>query len=127
MENEQYKDGLVKDPRSEEKKALDYQHSDLAGAVLVNWIEKPTTVWKKYVPREQDGSLSCVGQACAKAFEILGKGIESAHPIYRNRANYPTGGMWTADAGNICRKIGTTTEILDPSQRLGELKMNLAC
>lgn len=127
MENEIYSDGLAKDPRTEEKKALDYQHSDLAGAVLVNWVEKPTTVWRNYFPREQDGSLSCVGQSCAKAFEILGSGAESAHPIYRNRANYPSGGMWLQDAGNICKNVGTTKETLDPSQKLGESQMNLPC
>lgn len=117
-----YKDGLAPDPRTEAEKAKDYLHADLAGDVLVTWTEKPQ--WKKYVPREQDGSLSCVGQACAKAFEILGKGIESAHPIYRSRSNFPDGGMWLQNAGEICKKVGTTTEVLDTSQSQNETQMN---
>jgi len=119
--------GVVQDPRTDDKKNLDYKHSDLAGAVFTTWKEKEPSEWKKYTPRYQIGSLSCVGQSCAKAFEILGYGVESAHPIYRSRSNYPSGGMWQADAGNICRNLGTTKESLDPSQNLGEIAMNLAC
>jgi len=119
--------GITKDPRSDEKKALDYKHSDLAGALPVFWQEKPVKDWKHYTPRYQIGSLSCVAQSCAKGELILGLGVVSAHPIYRNRANYPDGGMWLGDAGNICKKIGTTTEELDPSQNLSETPMNLPC
>jgi peptidoglycan hydrolase-like protein with peptidoglycan-binding domain len=126
MELENY-NGVVLDPRPEFKKALDYQHSDLAGASVPEWKEKPTIEWKQYTPRNQSGSLSCVGQSCAKAFEVLGLGVESAHPIYRNRSNFPDGGMWLGNAGDICKNIGTTKEVLDVSQFLGESKMNLPC
>ena len=125
MEN-QYQNGIAQDLRTPEKKALDYQHSDLAGAVILVWKEKDPKDWKKYIPREQNGSLSCVGQSCAKAFEVLGNGIESAHPIYRSRANFPSGGMWNEDAGKICKKIGTTTEALDKSQWQNETLLNRA-
>lgn len=119
--------GVAKDPRTDEKKALDYKHSDIAGALPVVWKEKPTTEWKHYVPRYQDGSLSCVAQSAAKGMEVLKYGVESAHPLYRNRENFPAGGMWLGDLGKIAFKIGTTKEILDPSQNIGENKMNLPC
>ncbi len=116
--------GLAPDPRSEVAKAKDFQHSDIAGDIMLNWVEKPQNQWKKYTPREQDGSLSCCGQASAKAVEILNKTIMSAHPIYRSRSNFPAGGMYLQDVGEIWKKIGSTTEALDPSQFEGETQMN---
>lgn len=127
MEELEFNLGIAKDPRTDDKKALDYKHSDLAGASPVVWKEKPQTEWKKYTPRYQISSLSCVGQSCAKGMETIGYGVCSAHPIYRNRSNYPGGGMWLGDAGNISKNIGTTKESLDPSQNLSESKMNLPC
>ena len=91
--------GALQDTRPNDERALDYKHSDLVGALPIVWKEKLPSEWKHYTPRFQDGSLSCVAQSGAKAFEVLGTGIESAHPIYRNRINYPTGGMWLGDAG----------------------------
>jgi peptidoglycan hydrolase-like protein with peptidoglycan-binding domain len=119
--------GVADDLRSEEAKAKDYQHADLAGSVIINWREKPESEWKKYTPREQDGSLSCVAQSAAKGGETLGLGngeVLSAHPIYRPRANYPSGGMWPQNCGEIFRTIGTTTETLDPSQFQNETLLN---
>lgn len=127
MEELEFNLGLVRDPRTDDKKDLDYKHSDLAGAMPVEWKEKSSINWKTYTPRNQSSSLSCVGQSCAKAFEILGNGVESAHPIYRNRSNYPQGGMWLGNAGEICKNIGTTKEALDVSQKLKEAAMNLPC
>lgn len=117
--------GVVLDPRPAYKKALDYQHDDVVGAVTLNWKEKPQSEWKKYTPREQDGSLSCVAQSTAKAMEIIGYGVESAHPIYTRRANFPDGGMWPQNAGEIARTLGTCKESIDISQNLGESKLNL--
>lgn len=114
--------GALQDTRPQAERNCDWQHSDIAGNVLPNWIEK--TTWKKYIPREQNGSLSCVGQSCAKAIEVLLGEVESAHPIYRSRNNYPNGGMWIGDAGDICKKIGTTLETLDASQSQHESEMN---
>jgi hypothetical protein len=119
-----FNDGLAPDPRSDQKKALDYQHSDIAGDIMINWEVKVPSQWKKYTPREQDGSLSCCGQASAKAVEILNSTIMSAHPIYRSRSNYPAGGMYAADIGEIWKKVGSTTEALDVSQFENETQIN---
>ena len=61
--------GVAEDPRPQEQKERDYTHRKLAGAPVIVWQEK--TEWKRYIEREQDGSLSCMAQAGAKAVEIL--------------------------------------------------------
>ena len=115
--------GVAEDPRGQEERDRDYLH--LASASPVAWIEKPQSEWKSYTERDQDGSLSCVGQSAAKAIEVLSKGtVTSAHPIYRSRFNYPSGGMWLQNCGDIAKHIGTTTEALDVSQKIGEIEMN---
>lgn len=119
---DEFKNGLAPDPRTDVQKAKDYRIP--AGAVL-NWIEKTPDQWKKYEPREQDGSLSCMAQSGAKALRTIGYDIVSAHPPYRSRSNYPQGGMYAQDLGDVYKKIGTTTEILDPSQSLGESELNM--
>lgn len=119
----QYKNGLAPDPRTEVQKAKDYTLP--AGAVVLNWVEKTPDQWKKYEPREQDGSLSCMAQAGAKALRTIGYDIVSAHPPYRSRSNWPSGGMYTQDLGDVYKKNGTTTEILDKSQNIGETEMNM--
>jgi len=120
-----YNSGLAVDPRTPEEKAKDYQHPE--GAIILNWVEKTPDKWKKYIPREQDGSLSCYAQASAKAVEILTGKVLSAHPPYYNRANYPGGGMYTQNVGDLWKNIGSTLESLDVSQNLSESKMNLQC
>jgi hypothetical protein len=112
--------GIIADPRSEEEKAKDYP--TLAGNIPIEWKEKPE--WKTYTPRDQSTSLSCVAQAAAKGGEILGEGILSAQPIYRRRFNFPSGGMWPQNCGDIFKNQGTTTEALCPSQYQGEALMN---
>jgi len=119
MEN-QYQNGLVPDPRTDTQKALDYQHPE--GAIILNWVEK--TQWKKYTPREQDGSLSCCGQGSAKAVETMINTVMSAHPIYRSRSNFPDGGMYLQNVGDIWKKIGSTTEVLDTSENENEDQIN---
>lgn len=52
-----YKDGLARDTRTLEQKSLDYRPPE--GAALPEWKEKSESEWKKFTPREQDGSLSC--------------------------------------------------------------------
>lgn len=118
--------GVIDDPRSDEEKAKDWQHEEIAGAVPLKWVEKPQNKWRSYDLRDQDGSSSCVSQASAKAFEILDEKniVYSAHPIYRRRMNYPDGGMYLQNAGDIAKNGGTTTEALDPSQHLNETNMN---
>jgi hypothetical protein len=119
-----FMNGVAPDPRSDAAKALDFQHSDIAGDIAINWVEKSPDMWKNYTPRDQDGSLSCCGQASAKAVEIINKTVMSAHPIYRSRTNFPSGGMYPKDIGDIWKKIGSTTEALDISQRQSETQIN---
>lgn len=116
--------GIIKDPRSAKQKAQDYKHSDVYG-ITANWVKKDIKDLKHYIKRYQSSSLSCVAQSGAKAIEVMIGKIMSAHPPYRSRANYSAGGMWTADLGNVLKKIGTTLEELDPSQNLGESFLNL--
>lgn len=114
--------GVIPDPRSEEAKSQDYKHCDVYGTSVI-WQKKENL--KQYTKRNQNGSLSCCGQGSAKGLEtILGKVI-SAFPIYRNRTNYPNGGMWTQDIGNVCKKIGTCLELELNSQNLHESEMNI--
>lgn len=117
--------GLIEDPRTPDQKAKDYQHSELASGVVTRWVEKDPSQWKKYSLRDQDGQYSCVANACAKAFEVDTGIVASSHNIYRSRFNYPNGGMWLANAGDICRKTGTTSEQADPSNGLNEAQINL--
>lgn len=119
-----YSHGLAPDPRPVEKKLTDILHEKVAGDVFIEWKEKLQSEWKKYTPREQDGSLSCCAQSAAKAIEILNGTIESAHPIYRSRINFPAGGMYLQNLGDCCKKIGTTLESLDASQFENETTMN---
>lgn len=122
--------GLIDDPRSEEAKAKDWSNGELAGAVSVVWQKKDRKDWRTYSKRNQAGSSSCVAQSAAKSMEIIDQyigdenKIYSAHPIYRARINYPDGGMYQANAGDICKKQGTTLESLDQSQNQGESLLN---
>src|SRR5258708_6083444 len=111
-----FNDGLAPDSRSEEQKNKDVKHSDVAGDILINWIEKNPDKWKKYTPREQDGSLSCCAQASAKGIETMTGIVMSAHPIYRSRSNFPNWGMYTQNIGEVWKNTGSTTEVLDISQ-----------
>lgn len=126
--NEYCLTGLLPDPRSEEEKQNDFQHHEVSagmyGATPLLWLEKEKDQWKKYSSRDQDGSSSCVGQGSAKGLETIIGTVISAHPIYRNRANFPSAGMWLADAGKILLNIGTTTEEKSPSQNMSEAEMN---
>lgn len=126
MSEFKYNLGIAQDPRTEEEKAKDYQHSDSAGDVIAVWEEKSKDQWRHFAPREQDGSLSCCGQASAKAAEILLGAIMSAHPIYRSRSNFPDGGMYLQNVGEIWKKVGSTLETLDASQFQNESTMNRA-
>lgn len=128
--NLKYNLGVAEDPRPIEKKEKDYPQSLLAGAVILNWREKTPEEWNRYTSREQDGSLSCMAQAGGKALEILKKNFKqvvevySAHPPYRSRKNFPSGGMWAQDLGDTYKNVGTNTEEIDVSQRINETQMN---
>ena len=115
--------GLIDDPRSELEKAKDYQFEEIYSFGKLNW-DKTIDSCPVYSVRDQDGSSSCVAQSAAKALEVILGQVMSAHPIYRRRSNFPNQGMWLQDCGEIIRKLGTTTENLDPSQKLSEAEMN---
>ena len=115
--------GLIDDPRSELEKAKDYQFEEIYSFGKLNW-DKTIDSCPVYSVRDQDGSSSCVAQSAAKALEVILGQVMSAHPIYRRRSNFPNQGMWLQDCGVIIRKLGTTTENLDPSQKLSEAEMN---
>ena len=116
--------GVVKDPRSEEQKALDYKHSDLTIGATVIWKYKKIEDLKKYTPRNQDGSLSCCAQGSSKGIETIVGEQMSATPPYRHRSNYPNGGMWVQDIGNVWYKFGSCLESEMNSQNMHESEMN---
>ncbi len=117
--------GIIKDVRTSEQIALDYLHSEIAAGVVLKWnrnmVEAPI-----YSIRNQDGSGSCVAQSVAKGLETLTGTIQSAHPIYARRINSPSVGMYLQNAGSILKHQGTTTEILDPSQNMNDVQMDVA-
>lgn len=124
--------GVLPDPRTDEQKARDWKNDELAGAVVIEWKKKPKSDWKEYTKRDQSSSSSCVAQSTAKAMEIIDQYINSdnliysAHPIYRSRVNFPEGGMYMPNAGEIAKKQGTALESVSQSQKLGETAMNRA-
>ncbi len=116
--------GLLPDPRSDIDKQKDYVHEELAPqAVALNW-NRDMSGAPTYSVRSQDGSGSCVAQAGAKALEIITGVVQSAHPPYRRRANFPTAGMWLQNYGDLLKHLGTTSEVLDKSQDMTEAQMN---
>lgn len=115
--------GISEDPRSEIEKSKDYQHEEVYSFGKLNW-NKGIDSCPSYSVRDQDGSSSCVAQSGAKALEIILGQPMSAHPIYRRRKNFSNLGMWLQDCGDIIKNLGTTTEYLDPSQKLSEAEMN---
>jgi hypothetical protein len=115
--------GIVEDPRTPEQKAQDFKHADIFGAVPI-WKEKTLADLKHYTPRYQFSSLSCCGQGSAKGVETLNGKVMSAHPPYRSRSNYPDGGMYVQNIGEVWKKVGSTLEELDQSQSQNETQLN---
>jgi len=123
--------GIVKDPRTEEEKALDYKYEDLSkGDVPLNWIEYNEKNLKSYLIQNQDGSLSCVAQGTSKILAMHevkeGRGYTQLCPkfIYDLRQNFPDGGMWLPNSLDIACKHGTCKESLLPCDMKGESFMN---
>jgi len=131
MIDEKY-NGIVEDPRSDEQKALDYKHEDLASGetVTLNWKDLKTAAIKSYEIQNQDGSSSCVAQGVSKILamhEVLeGREYKRLCPkfIYTRRANYPDGGMYLPDALSIACKYGSCEESVMPCDDKGESFMN---
>ncbi len=124
--------GVVQDPRSEEEKARDYAHEDLAKGfdVVTSWRKKSPDELKRYLIRNQDGSLSCVSFAVVKILgmhEVMeGRPFIDLSPkfVYIRRSNYPQGGMWLPNALEIACKVGACLEVEMPCDNQGEAYMN---
>lgn len=132
MTDENY-NGIAQDPRSDDKKALDYSHEELAGAITlpeVKWVDVKNKQLKSYIIQNQDGSSSCVAQATSKLLAIHevmeGRDYTQLCPkfIYGLRSNYPDGGMWLPNALEIACKSGTCKESTIPCDNKGESFMN---
>jgi hypothetical protein len=118
---ENLQSGVIEDPRTPEEKAQDYLHKNLYSGLPVTWVEK--TEWKLPSERFQSTSFSCVKQSSATAMEVLLKYPISAG-TYRLRANYPEGGMWPQNCGDLDKNTGTVFELIAPSQNMNEEQMN---
>jgi hypothetical protein len=117
-------DGVLSDLRSPIDIEKDYLHEEVIPmAVPLNW-NRDISGCPKYSVRDQDGSFSCVGQGLAKALETITGVVQSAHPIYRRRGNFPNRGMYLQNAFDIAKHLGTTTESADVSQKIDESQMN---
>lgn len=126
MNEEEIMNGALPDNRPEEEKTKDYTPAEILGGAIpsLNWVEKQQPEWKHLSIRSQITSSSCGGQAGAKAIESFAGIIASANPIYRNRSNYPDGGMVQIEIGQILKKLGTCNETDSPSQNMTEEQMN---
>lgn len=123
--------GLIRDPRSNEEKAMDYMAEEIVFSFPpIEWKEKLEEDWTKFPIFHQDGSSSCVAQAVAKALGIEnfieeGKFVHySARDIYTRRLNFPNKGMFFQNGLEIGYKTGATFEQLMPSQKMSEDLMN---
>ena len=124
--------GVIDDPRTEDEKARDYKHHEIASGekkIFVNWEEKKREDWNIYEKRVQNGSGSCVAQALAKMLGINNFFEEgdfislSAKDIYTKRSN-DGAGMWGVDALQIVKQTGATLEDMMPSQGMTEDEIN---
>lgn len=59
--------GVIKDSRTKDQKAKDFQHTELFGFGGVEWVEKPESTWKSFPIRNQNGSSMCGPFATKKA------------------------------------------------------------
>lgn len=128
--NEQIKTGALLDLRTEDEKSMDWQHDELfAGALPVVWKEKTFADVKRYSPRNQYMSLSCVANGGAIMLESAekketGKTIVFSHKdLYIRRANKPYGGMNLPDILKLLVQ-GGAYESQVPSMGLSETPIN---
>lgn len=131
MEEEVLKNGIAKDPRRADQKALDLAHEDLAmGEIELDWSPIEDKDYPEYPIQNQDGSLSCVAHATAKILAMHevkeGREYKQLCPkfIYDLRENYPDGGMWLPNALSIACKYGSCEESMLDCDMKGEEYMN---
>lgn len=140
MDEEPYV-GLSEDLRPAEEKERDWTAEEAYGAVAPVWsAKKPPKgdalnvalgpkVWRRFKRRDQSGG-SCVAHSHAKSLGVENQTEEavfieeSARPIFSKRKNRPASGMSSADAFEIVRKYGTTSEARLPSMKLRDEEMD---
>lgn len=122
--------GALLDYRTEEEKNRDWKHEELfASALPIVWKEKSLAEMKRYSPRNQGMSLSCVANGGAIALEAAemaetGNQIVFSHKdIYIRRNNKPSGGMAMYDVLNVLKQ-GAAYESQVPSMNLSETPIN---
>ena len=132
MKKTHYGTGAIQDPRTSSEIEKDFKAEEIMAFGQVNWTEKPESEWKKFPIFNQSSSGSCVAMTKAKELGILNfleeKDFAELSPrdIYSRRANFPSAGMWGADANNISIRHGATLEVLMPSMGKNEMSMNIS-
>lgn len=110
-----------------ENKTKDFKWDEIYTSGTVVFPERASF---GYIPRNQDGSSSCVAQTVAKMLEVWDfkndndPTVYSARPIYANRTNKPGLGMNFVDAFTHSIKNGVWLEHNVPSQNFSEAEMN---
>lgn len=123
--------GAGLDWRIQSEKDKDWTHEELmAGDTsMVVWKNKKISEVKRYSPRNQWSSLSCVANGGAIELEAAelretGNVVQFSHKdIYIRRFNRPYGGMAMYDVLNLIR-AGAAFESQVPSNGLGETEIN---
>jgi hypothetical protein len=122
--------GALLDYRTLDERQKDWKHEELfAGGTTIKWIEKNPDQIKRYSPRNQGSSLSCVANGGAiylEAAEMSESGnqtVFSHKDIYIRRYNKPGGGMAMHDLFKILKE-GGAYESQVPSMNLGETPIN---
>jgi len=125
--------GAKNDTRKKAEKEKDFLFKEIVSdSSQPIFVEKGPEEWRRFPIKDQDGSGTCVGQSMSKILGILryledGHYIDfSATDIYQRRMNKNWGdgrGMIGVDAFNIVKKHGCTLELLMPSQKMSEQKV----
>jgi len=115
--------GTSEDLRTSQEKSKDFKWEELNIMGKVQLEERHPVA---YIPRDQDGSSTCVAQSIAKMLEIWDykndntPTVYSATPIYQKRINKPGQGMVGADAFNITIKGNIYLEEDVKSQKVND-------
>lgn len=118
---QKYRTGVAIDDRFIEEKQRDWLHEEIAyGPQYSKWDNDKSQI-KKYILENQYRTESCVAHAGSLALGIDNEleGLDfirlSKAFIYRQRSNYPQGGMILADMGSISKNIGSCDYDLCPT------------
>lgn len=123
--------GANLDTREVTQQARDFMREEFASSPNVEWKEKNN--FRRFSKRNQAYSSSCGAQSGAKILEINEKNetnddvVFSALAIYRNRSNFPNGGMTIHDVlKNIASDYTAYKEKSLRSMNMSEQEMNTA-